>query len=159
MKKILLWLIFTSFVNAQDYKNIKISSDAILLASKIANGSNNSRLLNSENFEEENLFAVRFVPTDLTNEQYDKSNSTIQNQFLTILYRCIKTEKVIDYYILDSVTASYDVLFQVWIKNFAKDKKEKDNKNQRYFDKENKVMYYFSEHDDEKWKISCQALN
>jgi hypothetical protein len=155
MKKLLLLtaLLIGSFAQAQEFSNITSTTEAIKQASILASNSNNSKFLNSKSFAEEHLFAVRFIAPEMSAAEYEKLDTSIQNQLLTVIFKIIG-----DKYVFDGVTASYDVLFKVWQTAISKQETPKDNQNKKYFDKENKIVYYFSEDNDERWKISRHSL-
>lgn len=154
MKKLLLTatLLIGLLASAQDFKNISNSNEAISQASILASKSSDSKFLNSQNYVEENLFAVRFVTPEMSVKEYDKLDSESQNKCLTVLFKTTEQK-----YIFDSVTGSYDVIFAYWQSSISKSD-TKDNKNKKYFDKENKIVYLLSEDEDARWKISRQIL-
>ncbi|MEO6176958.1 MAG: hypothetical protein ABIP27_17525 [Flavobacterium circumlabens] len=152
MKKLLL--IVTSFIalfsNAQDFKNISTRNDAIAQATILASKSSNSKLLNSYNFVEDNLFAVRFVTPEMSGSDYDKLDSMIQNRYLSVVFKMFD-----DNFVFSRATGSYDVIFEIW-KNYVFQTDKKDNQNKKYFDKDKKILYLLSEDNDERWKITRQ---
>ena len=154
MKKLLLLaiLLIGLLASAQDFKNISTPNEAISQASILASKSSDSKFLNSQKFVEENLFAVRFVAPEMSAKEYDKLDIGSQNKYLTVLFKTTDTN-----YIFDSVTGSYDVIFAYWQSSISKSD-TKDNKNKKYFDKENKILYLLSEDEDDRWKISRQLL-
>lgn len=155
MKYIILYttLLITSFVQAQDFSNITNSDEGIKEATILASKTSNSQLLNSQNFEEEHIFAVRFIPAEMSVEQYDQMDSTHQNKLLTVVYKTIGNA-----YVFDEVTASYDVLFALWQTDISKQETAKDNQNKKYFDKENRIVYLLTEDNDDRWRISRKLL-
>lgn len=155
MKKLLLYiaLVLCSFIQAQDFSKITTANDAVSQAAVLASNTSNSKLLNSKNFEEEHIFAVRFIPAEMSAAQYDQLDQAHQNQILTVAYKTIG-----DSFVFDEVTASYDVLFALWQTNIAKQETSKDNKNKKYFDKENRIVYLLSEDNDDRWRISRKLL-
>lgn len=150
MKKLLsLLTLVTALVgHSQDFKNIYTSSDAVAQATILASKSGNSKLLNSQNFAEDNLFAVRFTTPEISAGEYDKLDSEIQNRYLTVVFKTFD-----NIFAFNSVTGSYDVVFDVW-KNYVSKTDLKDKQNKKYFDKEKKILYLLSEDNDERWKIT-----
>lgn len=154
MKNFILFqvLLIGLFVNAQDFKNISSPNEAIAQASILASKSSNSKLLNSQNFAEDNLFAVRFIPVEMSSTDYDKLDSVKQNQCLTVVFKTFDNT-----FIIKAITGSYDVIFDIWKTEISKeDHKEKEDK--KYFDKEKKIVYLLSEDNDERWKITRQQM-
>lgn len=151
-KAILLILLTVTSVHGQQFRNITSSNEAIAQASLLASKSSNSKLLNSHNFAEDNLFAVRFVTPELLGSDYDKLDVTSQNQYLTVVFKTLE-----DKFILSRVTGSYEVIFELW-KNYVSETALKDGKNKVYNDKVNRITYFLSEESDERWAISCKVL-
>lgn len=155
MRNLILYiaLLICSFIQAQDFSNIINATDAINQASILASKTSNSQLLNSQKFEEEHIFAVRFIPAEMSAAQYDQLDQAHQNQMLTVAYKTIG-----DSFVFDEATASYDVLFSLWQTSIAKQETAKDNKNKKYFDKEKRILYLLTEDNDDRWRISRKLL-
>ncbi|MEO7977758.1 hypothetical protein [Flavobacterium sp.] len=149
---IAIMLLISMFVQAQDFKNISNPDEAIQQASILAAKSNNSQLLNSQNFTDENLFAVRFIPVGMSPSEYNKLDSEKQNKYLTVVYKTFDNTFSFNY-----ITGTYDVVFDVW-KNYVSNTATKDNNDKQYIDKEKRIVYLLSEDNDERWKITRQLL-
>lgn len=96
MKKVLVLatLLIGILGSAQDYdylaslNKIATNTEAIKIAEDIAGlQTKKVRLLRVQEFKEEYVLMVRFVPEQMTNEQYDKLDQYAQAEFLTVTFR------------------------------------------------------------------------
>lgn len=131
MKKLILstLLLFSAVVSAQNLINIPNKEAAIKASTELVNATNGLKFEASQLFTEENKLVVKF---------------TNQNSYVLVLYKDMD-----DHFIFESISSSYDNMLPIWNK-FSNNSKEK------YFDKENKVLYYFWEDNDDKWIITKQ---
>lgn len=131
MKKLILstLLLFSAVVSAQNLINIPNKEAAIKASTELVSATNGLKFEASQLFTEENKLVVKF-----TNE----------NGYVLVLYKDMD-----DHFIFESISSSYDNMLPIWNK-FSNNSKEK------YFDKENKVLYYFWEDNDDKWIITKQ---
>jgi hypothetical protein len=147
MKTLLLSIImlFTITANAQDLSQCKSKEQAIDKAATVAKGIGFNLVAANEQ-KEDNLLVIGF----------NQDNAKVSK--LTFVYKTILQDNGTTNYVFDYVTGGYDTLFKIWQTSFDKEKATKDNKNKKYFDKENKIVYYFAEDEDERWVINYQPL-
>jgi negative regulator of replication initiation len=176
MKKLLLLsaLLIASFVQAQDYAYLtslnKIATDkeAIKIAEEIASlQTKKVRLLRSQEFTEERQLLVRFVPEEMTNEQYDALDQYEQSDFLTVTFRIdyvgenkdlerqgVKTYK------FKQLKGTYLQIFPVWKKYYHPEAEIEptltDSKIQKFVDFPKKIDFYIQE-DNERWILLNQS--
>lgn len=131
MKKLILstLLLFSAVVSAQNLINIPNKEAAIKASTELVNATNGLKFEASQLFTEENKLVVKF-----TNE----------NSYVLVLYKDMD-----DHFIFESISSSYDNMLPIW-------NKMSNNSKEKYFDKENKVLYYFWEDNDDKWIITKQ---
>lgn len=137
MKKLLLisFSLFSAILTAQNLSKVKSQQDVVINAKDLINNTNSLQFEASKLFTEENKFVVKFTnKTDYTLVTYNHLKSETEDSFVFV-----------------SATGSYENMLPIWnrLSHSSKDK---------YFDKENNVVYYFSESDDDKWIIQSQTL-
>jgi hypothetical protein len=176
MKKLLLLvaLLIGSFVQAQDYAFLtslnKIATDkeAIKIAEEIASlQTKKVRLLRAQEFSEERQLLVRFVPQELTNEQYDALDQYAQAAFLTVTFRIdyvgenkdLEREGVKTYK-LKQIKGTYLQIFPVWKKYYHPEAELEpmltDYKKQKFIDFPKKLDFYIQE-DNDRWILLNQS--
>jgi hypothetical protein len=176
MKKLLLLtaLLFGSFVQAQDFNylvslnNIPTDTEALAIAQNIASTQTKSvRLLNAKEFADDHTFVVRFVPTEMTNEQYDKLDQYAQAEFLTVSFSIDNKgentdlgQKGVKNYRFKQLSGSYLQVFAVWKKYYYPNANEeitlKDSKTQKFVDFPKKLDFYIQE-DNDRWVLMNQS--
>ena len=176
MKKLLLlaFLLIVSLVQAQDFNylaslnNIPTDTEALAIAKNIASAQTKSvRLLNAKEFTEDHVYMVRFVPVEMTNEQYDKLDQYAQSQFLTITFKIDNIgenanleQKGVKNYRFKQLSGSYLQVFAVWKKYYYPSADQeitlKDSKSQKFIDFPKKLNFYIEE-DNERWVLFNQS--
>lgn len=133
MKKLILTslLLITAVLSAQNLTNVSTKEDAIKASTELVNATNGLKFEASQLFTEEKKLVVKF---------------TNDNSYVLVLYKDMD-----DHFIFESISSSYENMLPIWNK-FSNNSKDK------YFDKENKVLYYFWENNDDKWIITKQTL-
>jgi hypothetical protein len=176
MKKLLLLasLLTVSLVQAQNFtylaslNNIQTDAVALKIAQEIASLQPKSvRLLRSQEFSEERVLMVRFVPSELTNEQYDKLDQYAQAEFLTVTF-------AIDYvgenkdlerqgvktYRFKHLKGTYLQIFPVWKKYYHPEAELEtiltNSKMQKFIDFPKKLYFYIDE-DNDVWALYNQS--
>jgi flagellin-like hook-associated protein FlgL len=176
MKKLLLLiaLLLVSLVKAQDFtyltslNNIPTDATALKIAQEIASIQPKSvRLLKSQEFSEEHIFMVRFVPVEMTNEQYDKLDQYAQAKFLTVSFSIDNKgentnleQKGVKNYQFKQLSGSYMQVFAVWKKYYYPNADQeitlKDSKIQKFVDFPKKLDFYIQE-DNDRWILMNQS--
>ncbi|PWA10956.1 hypothetical protein [Flavobacterium laiguense] len=176
MKKLLLlaFILITSLVQSQDYNylaslnNVPTDKDALAIAQEIASAQPKSvRLLNSQEFAEEHAYVVRFVPAEMTNEQYDKLDQYAQSEFLTVSFNIDNKgentdlqQKGMKNYRFKQLSGSYLQIFAVWKKYYYPNADQeitlKDSKIQKFIDFPKKLDFYIQEEND-RWVLMNQS--
>ena len=133
MKKLILtsFLLITAVLSAQNLSNLSNKEDAIKVATELVNASNGLKFEASQLFTEENKLVVKF---------------TNSNSYALVLYKNMG-----DFFVFESITSSYENMLPIW-------NKLSNNSTEKFFDKINKIIYYFSEDNDDKWIITKQSL-
>jgi len=172
MKKLLLITFFIcSFLQAQDLayitnlKNVSSETEAINISNEIASLSNiKLRLLKSEEIKDQNIFAVRYVPEELTNVQYDALDVSEQNNFLTVSFAYLidgenkalemSGTKKLNF---RSVTGKYLQIFGFWNKYFKPDADKEalltNSKQKRLDVPSKKIRASFDEDQYNRWML------
>ena len=176
MKKlILLAILLIGFLaQAQDYAYMtmlnKIATDkeAIKIAEEIASlQTKKVRLLKAQEFMEERQLLIRFVPAEMTNEQYDALDQYEQTEFLTVTFRIdyvgenkdLEREGVKTYK-FKQIKGTYLQIFPVWKKYYRPEVELEptltDYKNQKFIDFPKKLDFYIQE-DMDRWILLNQS--
>lgn len=176
MKKLILFiaLLIVSFVQAQDYayliylNKIATNKEAIKIAEDIASiQTKKVRLLSAQEFTEDRQLLVRFVPEEMTNEQYDALDQYEQSDFLTVTFRIdylgenkdlerqgVKTYK------LKHLKGTYLQIFPFWKKYYYPEAELEptltDYKKQKFIDFPKKLDFYIQE-DNDRWILLNQS--
>jgi hypothetical protein len=176
MKKLLLLasLLIVSLVHAQDFNylaslnNIPTDTEALKIAQNIASAQTKSvRLLNAKEFTEDHVYAVRFVPTEMTNEQYDKLDQYAQSKFLTVIFSINYIgenenleQKGVKTYKFKQLKGTYLQIFPVWKKYYHPDADLEstltNSKMQKFIDFPKKLDFYIQD-DDDLWILYNQS--
>jgi hypothetical protein len=176
MKKLLLLvaLLMVSFAQAQNLtylsslNNIKTDKEANTIAQQIASiQSKKMRLLNSTEFANEHVLMVRFVPEEMTNEQYNKLDQYAQAEFFTVSFSIENKgentdleQKGLKNYRFKQLSGSYLQIFAVWKKYYYPNADQeitlKDSKIQKFIDFSKKLDFYIQE-DNDRWILMNQS--
>lgn len=171
MKKLLLLatLLIGLLVRAQDYNyltslnRIANESDCVIVAQNMALlVPKKVRLLKAKDFPEHSFYSVRFVPEEMTNEQYDALDKEAQAKLLTVrfYYWNEGENKNLELagtriYKFNQVTGSYLSLFPIWQKYIKPDAdlvKTQESSSNSFRDIEKK-LYYLLQDEEEIWNL------
>lgn len=160
MKKLILLtaLLICSFTQAQDIAYLsglnKLSSESNCM--EVAKGMaflqpKKLRFLRAKDFPKLGYYAIRFVPEDMTDQEYDSLELGDQDKFFTVrFYYWMEGEnknleiKGIKTYRLSQVSGSYLSLFPIWkkyINTEADIVKTQESSTRTYKDIDNKLHY------------------
>lgn len=176
MKKIILLasLLIVSLAQGQNFtylaslNNISTDVVALKIAQEIASIQPESvRLLRSQEFSEEHVLMIRFVPQEMTNEQYNKLDQYAQAEFLTVSFSIENKgentdleQKGLKNYRFKQLSGSYLQIFAVWKKYYYPNADQeitlKDSKIQKFIDFPKKLDFYIQE-DNDRWVLMNQS--
>lgn len=177
MKKLLLLtaLLIGFLVKAQDFAYLsslnKIATDkeAINIADDIAALQDKKlRLLRAQEFPENHVLMIRYVPVEMTNEQYDKLELGDQDKFLTVTFNLDfegankDLERVgVKTYKFKKISGAYLQLFPIWKKYYKYEAQLEatlaDAKLQKYVDAPNKLFFSIEQDNYDNWFIINQS--
>lgn len=156
-------LAYLTYLNkiATETEAIKIASDIAGLQTK------KLRLLRVQEFTDDYLLMIRFVPEEMTNEQYDKLDQYAQSNFLTVTFRIDYIgenkeleRKGVKTYKFKQIKGTYLQIFPVWKKYYRFDAELEptltNSKMQKFVDFPKKLDFYIQD-DNDLWILYNQS--